>query len=95
MARSLPHETEVAPYLGLGPGVNHPSQTRELGDFLKRSDFDTLDRENPFVEGMASNPAKSEKQARFMRACAHGAKMHKKCPPKSVARKFMHTGKGH
>ena len=39
-------------------------------------------------------PAKTEKQARFMRACAHDpGSMTKKCPPKSVAREFMHTKK--
>lgn len=67
------------------------NQTRTLGLPLASSDFDTFDQENPFV-GMASNPAKTKKQARFMRACAHGANLKKKCPPKSVARKFMHTG---
>lgn len=38
-------------------------------------------------------PAKTEKQARFMRACAHGFKPSgkTKCPPKTVAREFMHT----
>ena len=37
-------------------------------------------------------PAKTEKQAKFMRACAHGMKSDK-CPPKAVAREFMHTAK--
>ena len=39
-------------------------------------------------------PAKSEKQAKFMRACAHDWKPkgdNVKCPPKKVARKFMKT----
>ncbi len=90
MARSHNPEGDVAPFLGLGPGVNHPSQTRLVGDFLKKSDFDSYSEIDPFVE-MASNPATSEKQARFMRACAHGAKIRKKCPPESVARKYMHT----
>jgi hypothetical protein len=39
-------------------------------------------------------PASSEKQARFMRLCAHSpSKAYKKCPPKSVAREFMHADK--
>lgn len=39
-------------------------------------------------------PAKTPKQAKFMRACAHNPEsMDKKCPPKSVAREFMHTPK--
>lgn len=39
-------------------------------------------------------PAKSVKQAKFMRACAHGWNPKKrKCPPPSVAREFMHTRK--
>lgn len=38
-------------------------------------------------------PAKTPKQAKFMRACAHNPEqMDKKCPPKSVAREFMHVG---
>lgn len=63
------------------------NQSREVGMMQKSSDFDevVLDR---FTQ-MASNPAKSEKQARFMRACAHGAG-YSSCPSKSVARKFMH-----
>jgi len=39
-------------------------------------------------------PAKTQRQANFMRACAHGAKMKKKCPPKKVAREFSHVKKG-
>lgn len=40
-------------------------------------------------------PAKTEKQAKYMRACAHGWKPKggKKCPPEKVAREFMHTAK--
>ncbi len=34
-------------------------------------------------------PAKSPKQYRFMAACAHGGKLKAKCPPESVARKFV------
>ena len=33
-------------------------------------------------------PSKTAKQARFMAACAHGAKMDKKCPPMAVAKEF-------
>ncbi len=66
------------------------TQEREVGLMMVLNDFDHFDQIDPFTQ-MASNPAKSEKQARFMRACAHGAKMNKKCPSKSVARKFMHT----
>lgn len=69
------------------------NQTRTVGLMKKSSDFDRIEQVNPFTK-MASNPAKSEKQARFMRACAHGAG-YSKCPSKSVARKFMHTDKGH
>lgn len=37
-------------------------------------------------------PAKTKKQAKFMRACAHNPKhMQGKCPSKKVAREFMHT----
>jgi len=40
-------------------------------------------------------PAKSKKQARFMRMCAHQPKHAKgKCPSKSLPREFMHTKKG-
>jgi len=39
-------------------------------------------------------PAKTEKQARFMRMCAHNPGAAKgKCPSKKVAREFMHTKK--
>ena len=39
-------------------------------------------------------PAKTERQARFMRMCAHSpGKARGKCPPKKVAREFMHTKK--
>jgi hypothetical protein len=39
-------------------------------------------------------PAKSAKQAKYMRACAHNWNPTKgKCPPKEVARKFMSTTK--
>lgn len=60
--------------------------------FMESSDFDQM-VEHPHLR-FGSNPAKSEKQARFMRACAHGADMQKKCPSKRVARKFMHTSDG-
>jgi len=68
------------------PGCN---QTRTVGMPLKKSDFDDNEKENPFTK-MASNPAKTEKQARFMRACAHGAG-YASCPSEGVARKFMST----
>lgn len=36
-------------------------------------------------------PAKTEKQASFVRACEHGWKpSHGKCPSKSVAEEFNH-----
>lgn len=66
------------------------TQRRPMETMLACSDFDRIEEIDPFTQ-MASNPAKSEKQARFMRACAHGAKMRGKCPSKKVARKFMHT----
>lgn len=37
-------------------------------------------------------PSKSAKQARFMAACAHGAKL-KKCPPKKVSMEFAAADK--
>ena len=42
-------------------------------------------------------PAKSDKQAKFMRACAHGWKPKGKtmCPSKKIARKFMKTEAKH
>lgn len=46
---------------------------------------------NPFTR-MGSNPATSEKQARFMRACEHNpGSMSKPCPSKAVAKEFNHT----
>lgn len=37
-------------------------------------------------------PAKTAKQAKFMRLCAHAPEKAKgKCPSKKVARKFMST----
>jgi len=46
---------------------------------------------DPFTR-MASNPATSEKQARFMRGCEHDpGGMTKPCPSKSVAKEFNHT----
>lgn len=40
-------------------------------------------------------PAKTERQARFMRLCANNpAKANKPCPSKKVAREFSHTKKG-
>jgi len=37
-------------------------------------------------------PAKTKKQAKFMRACAYNPEsMNDKCPPEKVAREFMHT----
>jgi len=45
---------------------------------------------DPFVR-MASNPAVSDKQQRFMGMCAHNpGKAHGKCPSKEVAREFSH-----
>jgi hypothetical protein len=39
-------------------------------------------------------PAKTAKQARFMRGCEHNPKaMHGKCPSKKVAKEFNHTAK--
>lgn len=38
-------------------------------------------------------PSKSPKQARFMAACAHGAK-YDSCPPPKVAREFNQADKG-
>lgn len=48
---------------------------------------------NPFLgPELASNPAVSEKQRRFMAMCAHDpAKARGKCPSKSVASEFDHT----
>lgn len=38
-------------------------------------------------------PSKTPKQARFMAACAHGAKLRKKCPPRKVSREFNQADK--
>lgn len=38
-------------------------------------------------------PSKSKKQAKFMAACAHGAK-YEKCPPEKVAKEFNKADKG-
>ena len=66
------------------------NQARKVSLMLKSSDYDRIDEDQdiPWL-GMGSNPAKSEKQARYMRMCAHSNKQG--CPSKSVARKFMHT----
>lgn len=64
------------------------TQSRKVGMFMASSDLDTI-QEHPHL-GYGSNPAKTEKQARFMRACAHGAG-YSSCPSKKVAREFMHT----
>ncbi len=90
MANSRNPAAEVEQYLHFGSSRENPTQSRLVGDFLKRSDFNTIEEIDPFTQ-MGHNPATSERQARFMRACAHGAKMRKKCPSKAVARKFMHT----
>ena len=57
--------------------------------FLKASDFDEMvfDR----FGGMASNPAKSAKQQRFMGMCAHNpGKAQGKCPSHEVSEEFSH-----
>jgi hypothetical protein len=38
-------------------------------------------------------PAKTERQAKFMRYCAHADHPASKCPSRKVAREFMHTTK--
>ncbi len=38
-------------------------------------------------------PSKTAKQARFMAACAHGAK-YKSCPPAKVSKEFNKADKG-
>lgn len=70
-------------------GHQNATQSREVGMFMASSDLDTME-EHPHL-GFGSNPATSGRQARFMRACAHGAEMKAKCPSRKVARKFMHT----
>lgn len=70
-------------------GHQNATQARSVGMFMASSDLDQIEQ-HPHL-GFGSNPAKSERQARFMRACAHGAKMDKPCPSKAVAREFMHT----
>lgn len=91
MVHSQNPASEAEQYLAFGSSRENPTQSRLVGDFLISSDFNTIEEIDPFTQ-MGHNPATSEKQARFMRACAHGAKMRKKCPSKSVARKYMHTG---
>jgi hypothetical protein len=72
-----------------GAARNNQTQTRVSDNFMASSDLDHMEF-HPH-EGLGSNPATSGKQARFMRACAHGAKMRSKCPSKKVAREFSHT----
>jgi hypothetical protein len=38
-------------------------------------------------------PSKTQKQARFMAACAHGSG-YKSCPPEKVAKEFNKADKG-
>ncbi len=70
------------------PARNNQTQTHVSPNFMASSDLDEMEF-HPHG-GLESNPATSAKQARFMRACAHGAKMSKKCPSKKVAREFSH-----
>lgn len=73
----------------------HPEgtrQSRKVGNVVKSSDYDQFNEENPFTK-MASNPAVSEKQARFMRMCAHNpSKARGDCPSTAVAKEFEHRG---
>lgn len=84
---SFNHSTDQTRTLTVSP--EDTNQTRTVGMFMDSSDLDRIEM-HPHL-GLSSNPAKSEKQARFMRACAHGAQMDKRCPTNKVARKFMHT----
>ena len=66
------------------------TQSRTVGMFLDSSNLSEV-KEHPHL-AFGENPATSEKQAKYMRACAHGWKPSRgKCPSKKVAREFMHT----
>lgn len=73
----------------------HPEgtrQSRKVGNILKSSDYDEFKEENPFTK-MASNPAVSEKQRKFMAMCAHSpSKARGDCPSTAVAKEFDHRG---
>jgi len=57
--------------------------------FKESSDFDRVVMDQ--FTGMASNPAVSAKQQRFMAMCANNpSKAQGKCPSKKVAREFSH-----
>lgn len=56
--------------------------------------FLNVDNSTETLTNQSVMPAKSAKQARFMQMCAHSpSKAYKKCPPKKVAREFMHLKK--
>ena len=55
MAHSRHREPDVDPDLGIGPARENPTQSRLVGDFLIKSDFDTIEEIDPFTQ-MASNP---------------------------------------
>jgi hypothetical protein len=55
MANSRRPNPDVDPDLGIGPGRENPTQSRLVGDFLIKSDFDTITEIDPFTQ-MASNP---------------------------------------
>jgi hypothetical protein len=87
------YKNSRSPNHGL-PTWEDTNQSRYVGQPLKSSQFDFLGhQENPFVgPGLESNPATSERQARFMRACQHNpGSMNKPCPSKKVAAEFNHT----
>jgi hypothetical protein len=87
-----PDDISIQKIEDLGERPEGTRQSRRLGNFLKSSDFDNLDQENPFVK-MESNPAVSEKQQKFMAMCAHNpSKARGDCPSTAVAKEFSHRG---
>lgn len=68
------------------------NQSRELTNVVKSSDYDQFNEENPFTK-MATNPAVSESQRRFMAMCANNpSKARGDCPSTAVAKEFEHRG---
>lgn len=90
----MTHYKHSRPPDHLLPTMATANQSRLHGQPLKSSQYDFLGEEaNKFVgPGLKSNPATSEKQARFMRMCEHDPGAAKgKCPSKAVATEFNHT----
>ncbi len=55
MEKSPRQEPDTNPDLGTGPARQNPTQSRLVGDFLIKSDFNTIEEIDPFTQ-MDSNP---------------------------------------